>query len=361
MVHALNMSLNSRHHNLDLDSEVRYVALSYCWGDENDIREIRIGDSKLQITRSLWIALEQIRSYDHDLERDTSVWIDQICIDQENTTERSQQVQRMWQIYSSAIHVYAWLGHYEWRGPDDWLEDDVNLSGTVEYMSTWDPCSARVDYRSQAGIVQEVIAPIPRPGGHGMLARALSRSSGWSFPDGSRIVDKDLVTDVMELLDRPYFSRTWIIPEILQARKLTFLYGVDHCPAQELHAPLDRMIRAGWKYATPKFVKIKHLLDQIDQAGASSRTKTHRSAFIEALESLHETDCSDIRDRIFAVSSIPSLIVSDWIAPPRPDYLLSREELVVVVVESMINYRGPGRVSQNCREQYLGRWISVPV
>jgi hypothetical protein len=38
------------------------------------------------------------------------LWIDQLCIDQTNTSERNHQVQMMSNIYRRAYHVIVWLG-----------------------------------------------------------------------------------------------------------------------------------------------------------------------------------------------------------------------------------------------------------
>lgn len=38
------------------------------------------------------------------------MWIDAVCVDQENLEERSQQVQRMAEIYKLADRVVVWLG-----------------------------------------------------------------------------------------------------------------------------------------------------------------------------------------------------------------------------------------------------------
>lgn len=40
-----------------------------------------------------------------------SLWIDALCIDQGNNTEKNHQVQRMGQIYSSGEKVIAWIGN----------------------------------------------------------------------------------------------------------------------------------------------------------------------------------------------------------------------------------------------------------
>ena len=41
------------------------------------------------------------------------LWVDAICIDQSNITERSQQVPLMRKLYEQAQKVYVWLGEPE--------------------------------------------------------------------------------------------------------------------------------------------------------------------------------------------------------------------------------------------------------
>jgi hypothetical protein len=89
----------------------RYEPLSYVWGKAEHCHQITIRDDKgdggrLKLTDSLYGALRQIRHT--DLER--RLWADQICINQEDTEERSQQVQFMNMIYNNASMVLVWLG-----------------------------------------------------------------------------------------------------------------------------------------------------------------------------------------------------------------------------------------------------------
>src|SRR5208282_5570910 len=60
----------------------------------------------LKLTDSLHGALRQIRYTDQK----RRLWADQICINQEDTEERSEQVQFMNMIYKNASMVLVWLG-----------------------------------------------------------------------------------------------------------------------------------------------------------------------------------------------------------------------------------------------------------
>ncbi len=83
-----------------------YEALSYTWGSSDKPRSISINEKTLPVTENLHAALLRLR--DHSLER--ILWIDAICIDQENLKERGQQVRLMAGIYTKASRVLVWLG-----------------------------------------------------------------------------------------------------------------------------------------------------------------------------------------------------------------------------------------------------------
>lgn len=122
--------------------DLKYKALSYCWGEEHPHSPLWIASDpddasrkqQLSIRPNLAAALSQLRTNNlsccdltsscqtdeahnthHAAEnchftRPANLWIDAICIDQANLDERSQQVGLMHEIYTKASSVIAWLG-----------------------------------------------------------------------------------------------------------------------------------------------------------------------------------------------------------------------------------------------------------
>jgi len=93
-----------------------YDALSYVWGSEQDKQPIfiqsddKVDDStgknrRLLVTANLHAALSHLR--DRFLER--VMWIDAVCINQEDDDEKGRQVQSMAKIYACANRVIVWL------------------------------------------------------------------------------------------------------------------------------------------------------------------------------------------------------------------------------------------------------------
>ena len=114
--------------SVDLAADISYSALSYTWqyryspgstltvdgdqfnsGDDGSSASkcnIHIDGHPLSITPNLRDALLQL----HASELNSSLWVDSICINQNDTAERSAQVNLMGEIYSTASQVIVWLG-----------------------------------------------------------------------------------------------------------------------------------------------------------------------------------------------------------------------------------------------------------
>ncbi|KAM5371733.1 hypothetical protein ACJZ2D_007798 [Fusarium nematophilum] len=84
----------------------RYEALSYCWGGNDRSGEIKCNGEPFPVTENLLLALRSLRREDAA----RTLWIDAVCINQENLAERKSQVMRMGQIYSGATSAVIWLG-----------------------------------------------------------------------------------------------------------------------------------------------------------------------------------------------------------------------------------------------------------
>lgn len=86
----------------------RFAALSYVWGlrspSEDEI--IICNDCAIRITKNCRDALSTLRSRFGSL----SIWVDAICINQEDDIDKGSQIPLMEEIYTWAYAVYVWLG-----------------------------------------------------------------------------------------------------------------------------------------------------------------------------------------------------------------------------------------------------------
>jgi len=86
-----------------------YKALSYVWGPPQFTNVIFLDEKqRLAITESLGAALRRLRPLPG--KPPLRIWVDQICINQKDTVERSQQVGLMHAIFKNASQVCVWLG-----------------------------------------------------------------------------------------------------------------------------------------------------------------------------------------------------------------------------------------------------------
>lgn len=92
----------------DLGDELvpKYETISYCWGDPNDRCNILVNDISLLVPLSAAEALRRVRSP----VTPRVVWLDAICINQEDAGERQQQVSLMSMIYQNGDRNLIYLG-----------------------------------------------------------------------------------------------------------------------------------------------------------------------------------------------------------------------------------------------------------
>ena len=98
IIQTLSTSIDSHH----VPQPISYSALSYCWGDDRSTHHsIEIDSHSLGVTSHLHSALRQLRKADVP----TTLWIDAICINQQDIEERGRQVaiMRLSQLYLSTI------------------------------------------------------------------------------------------------------------------------------------------------------------------------------------------------------------------------------------------------------------------
>ncbi|EME84545.1 uncharacterized protein MYCFIDRAFT_124699, partial [Pseudocercospora fijiensis CIRAD86] len=88
------------------DTSVRFIALSYCWNTTSAEEIIWVDGRPLKVTPNLYAALRNARATTTRV----NLWIDQICVDQQNTIDRNEQVGKMGAIFRAASGVIVWLG-----------------------------------------------------------------------------------------------------------------------------------------------------------------------------------------------------------------------------------------------------------
>ncbi|KAF2625570.1 HET-domain-containing protein [Macroventuria anomochaeta] len=155
--------------------EYTYTALSYQWGEttvEDDVTQILLNDQIFWVRRNLWEFLNRVRV--DPLLYPRLFWIDAICINQnaDDNTEKSLQVGMMDRIYGNAHKVICWLG-----------EPPTSLEGDLRDLRKY--------------LIEETTA------------------------------DKEVcaLRGLKYLMHRPYWTRMWIVQEVVLARRVTLMCG----------------------------------------------------------------------------------------------------------------------------------------
>lgn len=91
---------------VEFGEKPQYEALSYMWGDSAALRPISINRQTIFVRKNLFDALLYLRNQ----RRKLRIWIDALCINQEDIAERNRQLRIMHHIYSRARTVIVWLG-----------------------------------------------------------------------------------------------------------------------------------------------------------------------------------------------------------------------------------------------------------
>jgi len=182
----------------DLNNLPVYHALSYTWGSPSDEASeqginadlscsIFCSGSSMSVTRNLYDFLCRWRKTNSDSCKEY-IWIDAICINQADTTERGSQIGLMRDIYSSAKSVIAWLG-----------EENKHTLAVVDFI------------QRLPSIPMDRLRTINPLDLANTRTKAMMQLGDWK--------------GCAELFQRAWFYRTWIIQEIAVASKVTVICG----------------------------------------------------------------------------------------------------------------------------------------
>lgn len=164
-----------------LEAVYPYRALSYVWGNVDDgTHEILVDQCIFLVGLNLHSALLQLRC---NRMNDLMFWVDAICINQFDLQERNRQVSQMRQVYEKAQEVIVWLG----PAAD---ASDLAISFVRELYEHKEESATFWLQRENLGVMNELVA-------------------------------------LQKLFARPYWSRIWIVQEMMAAKSTLVLCGTD--------------------------------------------------------------------------------------------------------------------------------------
>jgi hypothetical protein len=236
-----------------LDSDPRYEALSYTWGEPINEATITVNAITLPVRRNLWDALCHLRGAEA-----RTLWIDAVCINQNNIPERNSQVQMMRHIYEKAQRVVIWLGVER---------DESNLA--FKFMAFISD-----DRRKRART--------------GKKLDGLAKYSGY----------EEELEAVQKLCQRPYWERLWIIQEVVVSQEAELYCGLDHMSWDDFSRFQKCVEDGGIEMGGDDSIQ-NSLAFNLDRYRVYNQTDY--SNLIELLEPFSLSLCYEVRDKIYGL------------------------------------------------------------
>jgi Heterokaryon incompatibility protein (HET) len=323
---------------VSVDAVPPYEAISHAWGSRSTFKDIVLNDvHRSPVPSRVHRLLRHRRSFVSS----KLIWIDAICIDQNNSREREKQVQMMGEIFSKASRVLAWLASPE----------EAPKSGLLVQSSR--------DVR--LGLE------------HGLPSQLFTY-----------ILRRDHLVVLRDFFSNPWFSRVWMVQEVALPPKVQVICGstcidwsgidamaqiagevpVGSAMEDVLHTTVDAQLMRRSRNISNVGI-ISHLRDRI---GFDRERKTSgEHPFVNVLDSLplnmpqgdrksrlrwinaavqgyvsleelmmgtREFDSTDERDKVFAVLG---MVLNPPMAAhlPRPDYHSHFSEIYRKTAESV--------------------------
>ncbi|KAH6717497.1 heterokaryon incompatibility protein-domain-containing protein [Leptodontidium sp. MPI-SDFR-AT-0119] len=245
---------------VNLNSNPRYEALSYEWGPEpKDPFWISVDGKHCKVRKNLSDALRALRLPTQS----RLLWIDALCINQEDTTERNHQVGKMGEIYKNARRAVVWLG----------LERRGNLS------------------LNDGGKAITFLESIKRQPIEGYIRYKLTSQEEQTW------------LSVVDLFQRTYWTRLWIIQEVVLATKIIIQCGALKITWGVLGRLFAELQRSHMTFRTGEII-CSSIPARLDQQRFTRKTNKDGSVLLDLILINEDADCENMRDKVFGLHSL---------------------------------------------------------
>ena len=269
------------------DPRLSYTAISYAWvclrhssqckvtaehesQGSPETRTIYLNDHKVAVRRNLYDFLSVCRPQGY-------LWIDSICIDQDNSLERNHQVGMMGKIYAGASQTILWLG----------LDPHDGLAFKTLY---------EVQRRDQ------------RYADRSHLPLSGADHAASIFDDNRRVA-------LHRLLNEPYWQRHWILQEILLSKHRKLAYGTETMP--------------WWEFSDAALAIMENAFSQIPFRIMQCVLNLHNNSeqwqtWYWCITYAEDTLCLDARDKVYGMQNMfdPQIRIEvDYSAPVQEVFI----------------------------------------
>lgn len=317
-----------------LDEDVDYEALSYAWGDNNKTIPIKVEatrryrkrrammkrgkrareptstrvlrprlGSSVPVTENLHLALKHLRLKD----RERTLWIDALCINQSDTRERTHQVTRMSSIYERASLVVVWLG----------------------------------EARNGSELAMECLQ---RLGEDGNLHFDQSLSPGLAV-NGMGLDSDELRGHLIQFFGLSWWERLWTVQEYALAQRVVFQCGKRLLSGELLSESCRSLWNHGNSCCRRPYLNIEHeetdlsLNDCFDRLSCLYTVQTFKDkySFLTIVAFFRHRRVTDSRDKIYGMLGLATDRYTRLI---EPDYTRSLEQVFEAAALASVDRTG---------------------
>ncbi|EPE31772.1 Heterokaryon incompatibility protein, putative [Glarea lozoyensis ATCC 20868] len=294
--------------HVELEDRPSFEAISYTWQGQSSTESIIVDDKRLAVTPGVL----EIAKYLGSFYEPRYIWIDGVCINQQNLDEKNVQVPLMKEIYLQSYRVILWLG-------PQYQVKDAHLARRLLCQLVY----GKVEYDADRRKFLEGLRKKRDPG---LLA-------------------------AVKLFSHPWFSRTWVLQEMALARKLAMVYGTI-C----LDWPLvDSGIQIMLDPYTVGFTQMEHRLIGITGMELRERFRNLNTAWFMTVVRQHvqskqrvslglllgksiTLEATDSKDKVFALLG---LITLDLYQNYTPDYKTPIADVYLDVMCRLLGSKDP--------------------
>lgn len=220
--------------NVHVRNLPRYVALTYSWGGVPEQTPVSVhlatGESQvILVSGNLGAALVKLRNR---LSGMKFLWIDQVCINQNDRIEKQHQIKMMRDIYTRANRVIVWLGN--------------PTQGDNAEQAMWTAaCLNQFNHKTEytTSTVFEHLIRNVRTETHAAVSPAAYATAGWDC--------------LLSLWKRPWFERLWVRQEYILAKDVRFIYGSSEIPSETLIQACEVQYQAAMKFGSAIHASLK--------------------------------------------------------------------------------------------------------
>jgi hypothetical protein len=296
-IRLLLLGDNIELHSHSLDAVPPYRALSYHWGPAAPTCHVMIQGESIEIRESVREILEVLKEI---YGCGVYFWVDILCINQLDLRERNSQVSMMPEIYSYASDVVSWLGpsspgsrcafeiiekelYCPQNAPKRLLGDDSLI---YSFVASNDDLPSTEQLEADHNLYKHFAETVAWP--------ALS-----------------------DIIRKTYWTRMWVVQEIIVAAKSVLLCGKDTTSLEKLIKVGEGWVSKSQYYTrnekSSRFENVNHAeyQDVINTWRPIEKLLEYREQFnngkillMELVDSFAVKECLNVRDKVYALRAL---------------------------------------------------------